>query len=115
METMQEVLDWFRMQGPWNAETRSYDPLPDPVLDREYEVIAAEYVDEDYSGDVFVLLKSGDEYYEINGGHCSCYGLEDQWDPQLTTEEALRHRVEKGSSYGAFHDCIPDMKNHFGW
>lgn len=28
--------------------------------------------------------------------HCSCYGLEDQWEPEETTLEALKHRLENG-------------------
>lgn len=60
------------------------------------EVLLASYTYEDYSGDAFVLFRKGDKLYEVNGGHCSCYGLEGQWDPEETTVEALRHRLEKG-------------------
>ncbi len=35
--------------------------------------------------------------YEVNGSHCSCYGLENQWDPESTTVEALRHRLTNGT------------------
>lgn len=31
------------------------------------------------------LLKKGDEYYEVHGSHCSCYGFEEQWKPEKTT------------------------------
>ncbi len=60
------------------------------------EVLLASYTYEDYSGDAFVLFRKGDKLYEVNGGHCSCYGLEGQWEPEDTNVEALRHRLEKG-------------------
>lgn len=35
--------------------------------------------------------------FEVNAGHCSCCGLEDQWEPEQTCVEALEHRLEHGS------------------
>lgn len=32
----------------------------------------------------FFLLKKRGEFYEIHGSHCSCYGFEDQFDPEKT-------------------------------
>lgn len=29
------------------------------------------------------------KYYEVFGSHCSCYGFEDQWEPEETTLEYL--------------------------
>ncbi len=68
-------------------------------------VLLASYTYEDYSGDAFVLFERGGKFYEVNGSHCSCYGLSEssysgdtttQWQPEETTVEALRHRLEKG-------------------
>jgi hypothetical protein len=70
-------------------------------------VLLASYTYEDYSGDAFVLFERGGKLYEVNGSHCSCYGLSEssysgdtttQWQPEETTVEALRHRLEKGSA-----------------
>lgn len=54
----------------------------------------------------FVLFVRDGALYEVNAGHCSCYGLEGQWDPEETTVEALEHRLEKGSlgSVGGYDD-----------
>lgn len=69
-------------------------------------VLLASYTYENYSGDAFVLFERGGQLYEVNGSHCSCYGLSEQdysggtdtqWQPEETTAEALRHRLEKGS------------------
>ena len=43
------------------------------------EVLLASYSYEDYSGLAFVLFRKDGELFEVNGSHCSCYGLEDQW------------------------------------
>ena len=61
------------------------------------EVLLASYSYENYSGDAFVLFKRDGKLYEVNGGHCSCYGLEGQWEPEETSIESLRHRLDNGS------------------
>jgi len=70
------------------------------------DVLLASYGTEDYGGDAFVLFRRDGKLYEVNGSHCSCYGLgsqsysgdrDTQWEPEETTVEALRHRLEKGA------------------
>lgn len=56
------------------------------------DILLAWYSYEDYSGSAFVLFKKGDDLFEVNGGHCSCNGLEGQWDPKPTTWGALAMR-----------------------
>lgn len=60
------------------------------------EIILASYSYQDYSGDAFVLFLKNGKYYEVNGGHCSCYGLEGQWEPEEASINELLHRVERG-------------------
>jgi hypothetical protein len=105
---LNEVLSWFEYSYDKNS-------LIDRSLYESYEVITALYNKECYEGDVFVLLKKGDLYYEVHGSHCSCYGLEGQFEPEVTTAESLKHRIDSGQPYGAFKDCIPEIKEHFGW
>lgn len=75
----------------------------DPSQLDQYEVLIAAYSYENYSGSAFVLLRNinTDLLYEVNGGHCSCHGLEScnysnagdtQWDPEETTLEAIAMR-----------------------
>lgn len=59
-------------------------------------IILAWYGYGDYDGSAFVLFERDGKLYEVNGGHCSCYGLEDQWDPEETTAKALLHRIDEG-------------------
>lgn len=60
------------------------------------DILLASYSYECYSGDAFVLFRKDGKLYEVNGGHCSCYGLEGQWEPEETTVEAILHRLEHG-------------------
>lgn len=61
------------------------------------EILLASYSYECYSGDAFVLFRKDGKYYEVNGGHCSCYGLEGQWEPEETDLESIKHRLENGT------------------
>jgi hypothetical protein len=60
------------------------------------EILLASYGTPGYEGYAFVLFRRDGKLYEVNGSHCSCFGLEDQWRPEETTVGALRHRVVNG-------------------
>lgn len=66
--------------------TNDFSVTPD-VLENAF-VIHAEYNYGDYCGDAHVLFVRGGKMYEVHGSHCSCYGLEDQWDEEETFPEA---------------------------
>ena len=70
-------------------------------------IILATYGFEDYSGGAFVLYEKAGEFYEVTGGHCSCYGLEGQWKPEATTLNAIAHRIVKGSLGHADYETSP--------
>lgn len=67
--------------------------IPRDQLDN-INIVVAWYDYEDYDGEAFVLFKNGSEFYEVHGGHCSCMGLEDQWEPELSSTEALQRATE---------------------
>ena len=51
----------------------------------DIEICYAEYdTSEAYSGSATVVYyrKSTNKFYEIYGSHCSCFGLEGQWDKE---------------------------------
>lgn len=58
------------------------------------EILYAEYEREGYDGSAWVLFRKDNKLYEVNGSHCSCYGLEGQWEPTLTTVKALLMRPD---------------------
>ena len=67
-------------------------------------IILAWYGYGDYDGSAFVLFERNGKLYEVNGGHCSCYGLEDQWDPEETSIEELAHRAKEGRLGHGYYD-----------
>jgi hypothetical protein len=58
-------------------------------------ILLAKYEYECYTGDALVIYMQNGKLYEVNGGHCSCYGLEGQWEPEETTWEALAIRPDE--------------------
>lgn len=71
----------------------------DPNDWKNYEVVLAYYGQESYEGTAYVLLFNtiNGLFYEVNGGHCSCNGLEGQFEPTEVTFEELNHRVTEGT------------------
>lgn len=83
--------------GDWNCledMLRDFQIFKDDV--KGFKILYAWYEYVDYSGSAFVLLKKGRKLYEVNGGHCSCFGLEGQWSLEETNVEALLKRQHYG-------------------
>jgi hypothetical protein len=59
-------------------------------------ILFAGYDYEDYSGSADVIFVEKGKLYHVEGSHCSCYGLEDQWNPVELPIEAIQHLCEKG-------------------
>lgn len=71
-------------------------------------IIHADYTYEDYSGSSYVLFYKGGKFYEVHGSHCSCYGLEDQWDPE---EVKVADLLARPDGYNFNSDLVfPDLK-----
>jgi hypothetical protein len=86
------INDWSDLEGM----------LRDFQVDRANtnirEVLFASYTYEDYNGDAYVLYLAYDgKYYEVNGSHCSCNGLEGQWEPEEANLTEMYHRLTKGT------------------
>jgi hypothetical protein len=90
--------DWARdnYSGKTGLEAMREDFNIDEAALKGVSVLLAAYGYESYSGDAFVLFRKAGKLYEVNGGHCSCYGLEGQWQPQEVTKAELIHRLDKG-------------------
>jgi len=69
---------------------------PNPM--KGVKILFACYKTGGYSGQGFVLFKKGRKYYEVNGSHCSCYGLEGQWSPEEVVMKELITRAERNMS-----------------
>jgi len=69
---------------------QAFEAPADALLDAY--VLYAKYRTGDYEGSAFVLYTKNNKMYEVNAGHCSCNGLEGQWQPEETSKESLEHR-----------------------
>ena len=109
-DVVMEFEDIYMTEAEYNAPEAPYAntamweenkrKAAEAIAKPEYqglEILLASYSYENYSGDAFILFRHGGKLYEVNGGHCSCYGLEGQWSPEGTTVEALQHRLDAGS------------------
>lgn len=65
-------------------------------LDNGQTILLASYYFGENDGDAFVLYKDSGKLYEVNASHCSCYGLEGQWNPEEVLKEELLHRLNNG-------------------
>ncbi len=61
------------------------------------KILFASYSYRNYTGDAWVLFEQDGKLYEVNGSHCSCYGLEGQFQPEETELKALEFRLQKGT------------------
>ena len=68
------------------------------------EILLAYYFDncDEYYGDAVVLFERDGKLWRVDASHCSCMGLEGQWEPEETTIEALEHTLEKGWEFNGF-------------
>lgn len=66
---------------------------------KDIDILFASYEQGDYEGSAFVLFSQNGKLYEVNGSHCSCYGLEGQWSPEETSVEEILYRMEHGKGY----------------
>ena len=64
---------------------------------KDVNILFASYGAANYSGDAWVLFEQDGKLYEVNGGHCSCYGLEGQWEPEEVHLTELENRLIKGT------------------
>lgn len=64
---------------------------------KNIKILFATYTYANYSGDAFVLFEKNGKLYEVNGSHCSCYGLEGQWSPEEVNLKELYNRITGGS------------------
>lgn len=74
------------------------------IDDFDGTVIYAAYDCESYEGSAEVVFVSNGTFFTVSGGHCSCYGLEDQWEPEEMPVEALQKIARDGQ--GRYADAV---------
>lgn len=75
-------------------------------------ILLASYTYQDYSGSAYVLFEEKGELYEVHGGNCSCYGLENQWEKETVVLKELVNRVTNGTfGYSEFRNELRTLLN----
>lgn len=94
----------------WSDVCREFD---EDVTEPD-EVLLAVYDIQGYEGSADVIYRAGDQYYWVSGSHCSCYGLEGQWDPEEYSAELLIAALRRGDHFywaedsAALRDAVID-------
>lgn len=96
--------DWNNVPAGWPRVQEDFG-----IKREEPEVLFASYTYEYYEGDALVVFREDGKLYEVSGSHCSCYGLEDQWEPEETTVETLRARLLAAGRYGIWKDRATEL------
>ena len=82
---------------------KEFEIAADAVSDAE--ILYAQYGNGSYDGCARGLFERDGKVFRVDGGHCSCHGLEGQWSPEETSwqAEAMRPREFYGydTSQGA--------------
>jgi hypothetical protein len=60
-------------------------------------ILFASYGQDNYQGDAWVLFEENGKLFEVNGSHCSCFGLEGQWEEEEVVLAELENRLTKGT------------------
>lgn len=71
----------------------------DVVVPQPDQVLYAVYDQPGYEGYADVIYRVGDRFYWASGSHCSCYGLEGQWDPVEYSQQELAEVLLRGSHF----------------
>lgn len=66
-------------------------------------VLFAAYSNENYTGEALVIFVRKGKLMLATGHHCSCYGLEGQFDPEETDLAALKRMSDAGDGMFYFY------------
>lgn len=75
-----------------------------------YEFYIASIEFDYYDGNAYFLMKHREtgDFYEVEGGHCSCYGFEDQWEPKIAPKAYLG-----SDKYSPGYSCHKEVMKQF--
>lgn len=95
--------------GNFEDETDVFNSFQVDEKDRHGKVIIfAAYDCPDYEGYATVVFIEKGKLYVVTGSHCSCNGLEDQWDPDEMPVVALK-KLATGEDYFYHHNEFKDL------
>lgn len=80
---------------------KAWSDEPEPKLPDHLHIFFSSYECECYEGDSMVWgydTEKGTFFY-VSGGHCSCYGLEGQWDEEPYSFEEMIEKIKTDLSW----------------
>lgn len=95
---LKKTPDLFDTSDNVYREFQEYYKREKSELPSNLVLLYADYTYEDYSGDAYVLGydKEKKQFFEVHGSHCSCYGLEGQWDEEYYEDvKQLQAAIER--------------------
>lgn len=96
MKTIEEISEQNTIfLNDWKCEDDVFNDFQHKKTE-DIKILFASYGYANYSGEAFVLFISNNQLYEVNASHCSCYGVEGQWEPEKTDLEAIKFRLTNG-------------------
>lgn len=78
----------------WSDVSKQFD-----IAYKEPEHVYASYDRQAYDGTAFVLYFNNPYFYYVYGSHCSCYGLEGQWEPEIFTRKQIQKLIKTTNDY----------------
>lgn len=76
------------------------------------EVIYARYDYQDYSGDATVVYRNGKKFSIVEGGHCSCFGLETQFEPTDYTKDEILAALDRRATDNYYQKPWTEIAAH---
>lgn len=97
-EKWEDVVFNFSDVSEYDSEDKKKNILE--LMPEPEKVYLAIYGGGSYDGDALVAYRQGNRYFTVEGGHCSCYGLEGQWNPEEYQDrdlflKSLDRRIEQ--------------------
>lgn len=87
-----EIAESWKSDKPYGRTSEG--PRKEEILQQlEGAHILVYYHVGGYEMDAFCLYAKDCKFYTVHGSHCSCYGLEGQWEPEETSLEYIK-RIE---------------------
>lgn len=94
--SLEEIIREF--EAEWDEE--KIEELKNTKY-KDINILFASYGTGHYSGDAYVLFEKNDELYEVMGSHCSCYGLEGQFEYNKPSNlEGIKYIIESNKEFG---------------
>lgn len=91
---MAKIQNYYEDFSSWEDVQSNYQMSEEEPDD----IYFADYTYENYTGDSTVIYRRGEKIYEVNGSHCSCYGLEGQWEPEEYTIDEFKRLANRVGS-----------------